>query len=251
MTPEVSIAAAFIAGMLSITSPCVLPLIPLYLAHLAGSTNPMEADAKRARRRALIINAFAYVAGFSIVFVLIGVAIGAAGTLVSTAEIVSSNRFWLVRIGGTILVLLGLHQIGAIRIPILNRDRRVSLEVSTGSRTLSSFLVGVTFAAGWSPCAGPVLGAILTMAAGEASVTRAAFLLAIYSAGLAVPFLAIAFFGVSSRMLGALGTRLSAFTSVSGAVMLATGLLMILGIYQQFFTRLVAAAPWTPWEPTV
>jgi cytochrome c-type biogenesis protein len=251
MTPEVSIAAAFIAGVLSITSPCVLPLIPLYLAHLAGSTDSIGVGAERARHRALVVNACSYVAGFSLVFVLIGVAFGAAGTLVSTAEIVSSNRFWLVRIGGTILVLLGLHQIGAIRIPLLNRERRVSLEVSSGSRTFSSFLVGVTFAAGWSPCAGPVLGAILTMAAGEASVSRAAFLLAIYSAGLAVPFLAIALFGVSSRMLGALGPRLSAVTSVSGAVMLATGLLMILGIYQQFFTRLVAAAPWTPWEPTV
>jgi len=251
MTPEVSIAAAFIAGVLSITSPCVLPLVPLYLAHLAGSTDSIEASAVRACRRALAINACAYIAGFSLVFVLIGVAFGAAGALVSTAEVVSSNRFWLVRIGGTILVLLGLHQIGVIRIPLLDRERRVSIDVSNGSRTLSSFLVGVTFAAGWSPCAGPVLGAILTMAAGEASVSRAAFLLTIYSAGLAIPFLSIAFFGASSRMLGALGPRLSAVTSVSGAVMLATGLLMILGIYQQFFTRLVAAAPWTPWEPTV
>ena len=97
MTPEVSIAAAFIAGVLSITSPCVLPLIPLYLAHLAGSTDSIEAGAERVRRRTLVVNAFSYVAGFSLVFVLIGVAFGAAGTLVSTAEIVSSNRFWLVR----------------------------------------------------------------------------------------------------------------------------------------------------------
>ena len=251
MTPEVSIAAAFIAGVLSITSPCVLPLVPLYLAHLAGSSETVRSEDLDARRRIMVANAFAYVAGFSVVFVMIGIAFGAAGTLVSTAEVVSSNRFLLVRFGGMVLVLLGLHQIGVIRIPFLTRERRVSIDVSTGSRTVSSFLVGVTFAAGWSPCAGPVLGAILTMAAVEASVSRAASLLAVYSAGLAVPFLAIAFFGVSSRMLGAIGPRLSAVSSVSGAVMLATGLLMILGIYQQFFTRLVSSAPWMPWEPTV
>lgn len=251
MTPDVSVIAAFLAGVLSITSPCVLPLIPLYLAHLAGSTDAIDGPNVIARRRVLLVNAFAYVAGFALVFIMLGIAFGAAGTLVSTAEIVSSNRFWLVRIGGVILVFLGLNQIGIVRVPFLQRERRITVDVASGSRTFSSFLVGVTFAAGWSPCAGPVLGAILTMAAGEASVSKAATLLAIYSAGLAVPFLAIAFFGVSSRMLGALGPRLSAITSVSGAIMLATGLLMILGIYQQFFTRMVAAAPWTPWEPAV
>jgi cytochrome c-type biogenesis protein len=248
MTPNVSLIAAFLAGTLSITSPCVLPLIPLFLAHLAGSTEPGEI----ARRRpAMMINALAYVAGFSLVFILIGIAIGAAGSLVSTAEIVSSNRFWLVRLGGVVLILLGLHQIGLIHLPLLDRERRLHVDVPSGSRTVSSFLVGVTFAAGWSPCAGPVLGAILTMAAGEANVTRAAILLAVYSAGLAIPFLLMAFVGASSRMLRSIGPRVETITSLSGAIMLATGALMLLGIYQQFFTRLVAAAPWTPWEPSV
>lgn len=248
MTPDVSVVAAFIAGTLSITSPCVLPLLPLYLAHLAGTAEP---GAIKTQRRTLVINAFAYVAGFSLVFIAIGVAFGAAGSLVSTAEVVSSNRFWLVRLGGGVLIALGLHQIGLIRIPFLDRERRLTVDVSGRGRMASSFLVGVTFAAGWSPCAGPVLGAILTMAAGEASVSRAAFLLSIYSAGLAVPFLAIAFFGGASGILRTIGPRLNAITSVSGAVMLATGALMLLGIYQQFFTRLVAAAPWMPWEPTI
>jgi cytochrome c-type biogenesis protein len=248
MTPDVSVIAAFIAGTLSITSPCVLPLVPLYVAHLAGTAEGTEI---RQRRHLLLTNALAYVAGFSVVFVLIGVAFGAAGSLVSAASVVSSNRFWLVRLGGAVLILLGLHQIGLIRIPLLDRERRLVVNVSTGSRAASSFLVGVTFAAGWSPCAGPVLGAILTMAAGEASVTRAAFLLAVYSAGLAIPFLAMALLGASSGILRTLGPRLETMTSVSGAVMLATGALMLLGIYQQFFTRLVAAAPWTPWEPSI
>jgi cytochrome c-type biogenesis protein len=248
MTPDVSLVAAFLAGVLSITSPCVLPLIPLFLAHLAGTA---DANVYSNRRPAMMVNALAYVAGFSLVFILLGVAIGAAGSLVSTAEVVSSNRYWLVRIGGVVLILLGLHQIGLVRIPMLGRERRLSVDVPGGGRTLSSFLVGVTFAAGWSPCAGPVLGAILTMAAGEANVTKASVLLAVYSAGLAIPFLLMAFVGASSRMLRSVGPRLETASSLSGAIMLATGALMLLGIYQQFFTRLVAAAPWTPWEPSV
>jgi cytochrome c-type biogenesis protein len=248
MTPEVSVIAAFVAGTLSITSPCVLPLLPLYLAHLAGTSDAAEISA---RRRTLLINSIAYIAGFSVVFVLVGVAFGAAGTLVSAASVVSSNRSLLVRAGGVMLALLGLHQIGVIRIPGLDRDRHLTIASAPNGRLASSFVVGVTFAAGWSPCAGPILGAILTMAAGEASVSRSAFLLGVYSIGLAVPFFLVALFGASSRLFRSLGPHLETIKSGSGAVMLAIGVLMLLGIYQQFFTRLVAAAPWTPWEPQI
>lgn len=248
MTPDVSVIAAFLAGTLSITSPCVLPLIPLYLAHLAGNA---DVEAIGNQRQRLMINAVAYVAGFSAVFILVGVAFGAAGSLVSAASVVSSNRTWLIRIGGLMVAGLGLHQIGVLRIPFLNQEHRLFAGTRGNGKVVSSFLVGVTFAAGWSPCAGPILGAILTMAAGEASVATAAFLLAVYSAGLAIPFLAVAFFGSTSGILKTIGPRLNAMTSVSGAVMLAIGLLMVLGIYQQFFTRLVASAPWTPWEPSI
>lgn len=248
MTPDVSVLAAFVAGILSITSPCVLPLLPIYMAHLAGVADPAEADRQRSR---LVANAFAYVLGFSTVFVLIGVAFGAAGSLVSAASVVSENRFWLVRIGGVVLIVLGLHQIGIVRIPWLEQERRMTVDISRGGRVATSFLIGVTFAAGWSPCAGPILGAILTMAAGEADVSQAAFLLLIYSAGLGLPFIALAMFGASSGILRRIAPRLQTITTVSGAVMLAMGILMILGIYQQFFTRMVAVAPWTPWEPSV
>jgi cytochrome c-type biogenesis protein len=247
MTPEVSVIAAFVAGVLSISSPCVLPLLPLYMAHLGGAADA----AGQAQRRVLLVNALAYVSGFSLVFVLLGIAVGAAGSLVSAAEVVSSNRFWLVRLGGILLILLGLHQIGVIRIPLLAREHRFALDAPKSSRVACSFLIGVTFAAGWSPCAGPVLGAILTMAAGEASITEAAFLLSVYSAGLAVPFLALAAFGGASGILRAIEPRLQSITNVSGAVMLATGALMVLGIYQQFFARMVAAAPWSPLEPSL
>jgi cytochrome c-type biogenesis protein len=246
---EVSFLAAFLAGVLSISSPCVLPLIPIFLAHLAGAS---ATGVGGIDRRRVLPNAIAYVLGFSLVFIALGVALGAAGELVSTATIVASNRDWLTRIGGALLILLGLHQLGIIRIPFLDRERRiVTGQLATGQVT-SSFLIGVTFAAGWSPCVGPILGAILTMAAGQGSIERAALLLSTYSAGLALPFVGAALaFGSSPSVIRSINRRLPLVVGVSGGVMVAMGAIMTLGIYQQFFARLVALSPWTPWEPSL
>jgi cytochrome c-type biogenesis protein len=248
MGVEVSLMAAFAAGLLSVSSPCVLPLLPIFLAHLAGgATTPSGVERQR-----VIANAFAYVAGFSLVFIALGVALGAAGALVSTASIVASHRGWLTRIGGALLIFLGLYRLGVISIPWLDRDRRLFPDRLPAGQLTSSFMVGMTFAAGWSPCVGPILGAILTMAAGQGSIERAALLLATYSAGLAVPFLAAALaFGSAPRFIRALNRRLPVLNGVSGGVMVALGTIMTLGIYQQFFARLVAMSPWTPWEPVL
>jgi cytochrome c-type biogenesis protein len=249
MTPDVSVIAAFVAGILSISSPCVLPLVPLYLAHLAGVSIGETGPQARGR---VLLNAAAYVLGFSLVFILLGIALGAAGTLVSTASIVSGNRFWLVRLGGALLIMLGLHQIGVIRIPLLDRERRVTAGNLPTGRVSSSFLIGVTFGAGWSPCVGPILGAILTMASSQGDINHAAMLLTVYSAGLSIPFLTAAVaFSSAPGMIRRLNQRLHTVTSMSGAVMLAVGVIMVLGIYQQLFARIVQIAPWTPWEPTI
>jgi cytochrome c-type biogenesis protein len=246
MTPDVSLLAAFAAGVLSISSPCVLPLVPLYLTHLAGvSTTELGVPA----RGRVLANAAAYVLGFSVVFVLVGVALGAAGALVSTGSIVAENRSWLVRLGGALLIFLGLHQIGLIPIPFLARERRIAASRAATGRLTSSFVVGASFGAGWSPCAGPILGAILTMAAGQGDPVRAAVLLAAYSAGLAVPFLAAAIFGTSAGVVRRIAPRLDAVSSLAGTAMLAVGAIMILGIYEQIFVKLAAIVPWTPWEP--
>jgi cytochrome c-type biogenesis protein len=249
MSVEVSFVAAFLAGVLSISSPCVLPLVPIFLAHLAGSSIGPGAGLDRRR---VIPNALAYVLGFSLVFIALGVALGAASTLASTASIVAGNRGWLTRIGGALLIVLGLHQLGVFRIPFLDRERKLSASHLPAGQLTSSFLVGVTFAAGWSPCVGPILGAILTMAAGQGSVDRAALLLATYSAGLAVPFLAAAIaIGSAPGIIRRVNQRLALLTGISGGVMVAMGTIMALGIYQQFFARMVALSPWTPWEPTL
>jgi cytochrome c-type biogenesis protein len=139
-----------------------------------------------------------------------------------------------------------------VRIPLLDRERRLAPDQLPAGQVTSSFLVGVTFAAGWSPCVGPILGAILTMAAGQGSIDRAALLLATYSAGLAVPFLLAAVaIGSAPNIIRAINRRLPLVTGVSGGVMVAMGAIMTLGIYQQFFARLVALSPWTPWEPAL
>jgi len=248
MMADISLIAAFVAGVLSISSPCVLPLVPLYLTHLAGvsTTGTGAPDRKR-----VLANASAYVLGFSVVFVAVGVALGAAGSLVSTGSVVAENRYWLVRIGGVILVLLGLHQIGVIRLPLMSQDRRlIGHRVPSGDLT-SSFVVGASFGAGWSPCVGPILGAILTMAAGQGDPGRAAILLVAYSAGLGVPFMTAALFGTSASVIRRLTPRLHTLTTIAGSVMLAIGAIMILGIYEQIFVRLAAIVPWTPWEPRI
>ncbi len=234
---EVGILAAFIAGALSISSPCVLPLVPLYLAHLAGVGSSGELPA----RRVVLVHALAFVLGFGIIFVLLGISLGALG------GIFLAYRPWLIRFGGAFMVVMGLHGIGRVRIPFLEREHRLPVPKTRPGRLGSSFLIGLSFAAGWMPCVGPVLGAILTMAADAADPVRSGLLLTAYAAGLAIPFLTFALtLGCFNRRISALGARLS---MGSGSVLTAVGVLMLLGLYQQLFARIVGLAPWLPWEP--
>lgn len=237
---SVSYTAAFVAGVLSITSPCILPVIPLYLAYLVGST-----DRDPRHQRTLIVNALAFVVGFSIVFVLVGTAFGFLGTLLA------ERKTLLVQLGGLLMVTLGLHQIGLVRIPGLAQSLRITSRPKTGGNALASGLVGMTFAAGWTPCAGPILGAILTLALSQGDARHATGLLSVYALGLAIPFLGIAIAGASSNSLNWIAMRSASAASLAGAVMLAVGVIMLLGIYQQIFARIVAAAPWAPFEPSL
>lgn len=240
MSVDVGVLAAFVAGVLSISSPCVLPLLPLYLTHLAG-TGPMGT---MPTRRAVLPHAVAFVIGFGIIFVLLGVSLSALG------GVFQAYRDWIVRVGGAIMVVMGLHLIGLVRVPLLDRSHHVAVpgtRVRPG-RLSSSFLIGVSFAAGWTPCVGPVLGAIFTLAVSAAEPMRAGTLFAAYAAGLAIPFLAAALaLGSFTRRLSRVGATLNAG---SGAVLTAVGIMMVLGLYQQVFARIVGLAPWTPWEPT-
>lgn len=239
--PDVGVVTAFVAGALSISSPCVLPLIPLYLAHLAG----VDADGALPGRRVLLTHALAFVVGFGVIFVLLGLSLGALG------GVFLGYREWIIRGSGLFMIAMGLQLIGVLRIPALGRPHRIGMAGAGNrpGRVSSSFLVGIGFAAGWTPCVGPILGAILTMAIGAADPGRAGLLLSAYALGLAIPFLLVA--TVLGRIDPVLRRISSSLSLGSGAVMTAVGALMVLGIYQQFFARIVGIAPWTPWEPTL
>jgi cytochrome c-type biogenesis protein len=169
---------AFIAGVLSFLSPCVLPLVPSYLGFLTGMTLPELSG----RRRVVLTHALLFVGGFSLVFILLGASATELGRTLNYYQV------WLQRIGGALIILFGLLCLGVLSVPQLMAERRLQLERKPVGY-LGSFLVGMAFAAGWTPCIGPVLGGILGLAATSTEVSRGMLLLTVYSAGLAVPFL--------------------------------------------------------------
>ena len=172
---------AFAAGLLSFLSPCVLPLIPSYVGYLTG----MSVDEVQRRRGTAVLHGLWFVAGFSLVFVLLGAAASAVGTLLR------DYQQWVARVGGVLLILFGIYLLGIVRPLFLMREWRVEL----ARKPLGYFgsgLVGVTFGAAWTPCIGPILGGILTLAATSAGLVQGMGLLAVYALGLAIPFLVTA-----------------------------------------------------------
>jgi cytochrome c-type biogenesis protein len=214
---------AFLAGLLSFLSPCVLPLVPSYIGFLTGMTLPGVG----AHRRAALIHALLFVAGFSLVFVLLGASATAVGRMLN------HYQTWVQRVGGGLIILFGLLCLGVVDIPLM-RERRVHLEHKPVGY-LGSALVGVAFAAGWTPCIGPVLGGILSLAATSVDVHRGMLLLAAYSAGLALPFV-LAAFAVESFLHWFQRFRplIPWVMRISGAMLVVVGLLLITGE----FTRL-------------
>jgi cytochrome c-type biogenesis protein len=175
------VLVAFAAGLLSFLSPCVLPLIPSYVGYLTG----MSVDEVQRRRGTAVLHGLWFVAGFSLVFVLLGAAASAVGTLLR------DYQQWVARVGGVLLILFGIYLLGIVRPLFLMREWRVEL----ARKPLGYFgsgLVGVTFGAAWTPCIGPILGGILTLAATSAGLVQGMGLLAVYALGLAIPFLVTA-----------------------------------------------------------
>lgn len=220
---ELSILVALLAGILSFLSPCVLPLLPSYLSFIAGlSFEELQGSVANPRtRRAILVNSLCFVLGFSLVFI----ALGAGATLLGQA--LFQYQALIRRIGGGLVVVLGLYVAGWLRIPFLMREWRADL----GSRPagyLGAVLTGITFAAGWTPCIGPILGSILTLASVTETASTGIVLLAAYSAGLAIPFL------VSSLLIDrflAFFDRFKHFfpvvTRASGLILVVVGLLLL------------------------
>lgn len=184
----VTYPAAFIAGVFSFFSPCILPLIPGYFTFITGySLDDMTGGAIGGIRKQVFISTLAFVFGFSVVFILLGASASFVGS------VLFRYRDGIRIIGGIIIVVFGIHLTGLIRIPLLDFERRIQLDRKP-IHFLGTFMVGMAFGAGWSPCIGPLLGSILVIAGGKETVQEGMALLGIYSAGLAVPFIVISVF---------------------------------------------------------
>ena len=215
---------AFMAGLLSFLSPCVLPLVPSYVGFITGMTLPEMAG----RRRVALTHALLFVLGFSLIFVILGASATALGQALNYYQV------WLQRVGGVLIILFGLLCLGVFKVGLLNQERRVHLERKPVGY-LGSALVGMAFGAGWTPCIGPVLGGILGLAATTNDVARGMQLLAAYSAGLAVPFL-IAAVAVESFLdwFQRFRRYLPWVMRLSGILLIVVGVLLVTGE----FTRL-------------
>jgi cytochrome c-type biogenesis protein len=232
---HLTVGIAFLAGLVSFISPCVLPLVPAYLCLLTGeSLEDLKAEATAAARAQTLAHALAFVSGFTIIFVALGLTASAVG------GVLNDHRTLISQIGGVIVVILGLQMMGMIRIPFLMMDARA--HVQHDRRTFwTSLVVGMAFAAGWSPCIGPILAGILAIASQQHN-GEAALLLFAYSVGLAVPFLATALaigailplLNRIKRFLPAIEFAAGAFLIVVGLVLVNNAFLVVAGWFYQF-----------------
>src|SRR5687768_3787917 len=216
---SLGIGISFTAGVLSFLSPCVLPLIPSYVSFITG----LSLDDVQRSRRITLIHSLLFIAGFTIVFLLLG------ATATVLGQVLLRQRDWVGRIGGVLVIVLGLYLLGVFNIGALATERRVHIATKPLGY-LGTLLVGMAFAAGWTPCIGPILGGVLTYTASSADLNRGLVLLFAYSLGLAVPFLLAAlmidrFMELFQRYRGALVWM----SRISGVLLIAVGLLMITG----------------------
>lgn len=242
-----NLLTAFLAGLLSFFSPCTLPLVPLFLGHLVGGSGELGHATEGAGRGPLLRNAAAFVLGFSLVFVIL---FGLPAGLL--AELLRDHRGAILRVGGVCLVVLGLSYLGIIRIPALMREwrpyfRPAERAVPAGGQWPTSVFVGATFALGWTPCIGAILGTVMAMALVGRDPLGAVLLTGTYSLGLGLPFMIVAAaFARFAPLLRRLHRHLPTLNRVAGAMIIAVGLVMLGGAYQTFFTELIRLVPWTP-----
>lgn len=218
----VSYSAAFAAGLLSFFSPCVLPLIPAYFSFITGmSLEELTENYDTGIRKKVLVSTLVFILGFSAVFVLLGASASFLGGLTH------AYRDYIRIGGGIIIIVLGIHLTGLVRIPALEFEKRIHLK-SKPLNIFGTFLVGMAFAAGWSPCTGPQLGSILAIAMGKETISQGIVLLAIYSAGLALPFMVISAFVNYLLVFVKKATRfMKVFNVVAGSILILAGVLLL------------------------
>jgi cytochrome c-type biogenesis protein len=223
---QISVGLSFLAGLASFLSPCVFALVPAYIGYLGGRAAGGEVT--ESNRFTTFTHGLAFVIGFSIVFITLGVASAALG------RVLFDLRTVLAQVGGIIVIIFGLHMIGVFRIKFLEYDTRVQELPDRKWGYLSSVMMGVFFSAGWAPCVGPVLGAILTLSLNGGSVSNGVTLLSFYSAGLAIPFLLAALsVGWVSATLRKYGKLLHYVEKVMGVILVIIGYMLFSGIFER------------------
>jgi len=238
MSESVGLLWAFAAGLFSFLSPCVLPLFPSYLSFITGmSVDRLASEVTAGARSRVLLHSLAFIAGFTAVFVSLGASFSAAG------QFLLDYRDWIRIGGGALIVIFGLYIAGVLRVGIFGRTKQLQIR-SKPAGFLGSFVVGLTFAIGWTPCVGPILGSILTLASNDKTVRQGIALLLAYSAGLGVPFL------LSSVALGgflAFFKRYRPFIPVvervAGVLLVAVGVLVVTNYYIVLNTWAVGLTP--------
>jgi cytochrome c-type biogenesis protein len=225
MITDIFIISAFIAGFITFLAPCTLPLVPSYLGFISGVDFGELKDLKKAReiKKKIFFNGLFFIVGFSLIFVLFGSLVGFLGqTLIFYKSI-------LTRIGGFFVILFGLFMLNILKLPILQKERKIKLPKFLKIGKLStSFLIGMAFGLGWTPCVGPVLGSILLLASTSASVLQGAFLLLVFSFGLSVPFLLIALiFSKATEYISKISKYLKIISVIGGIFLIFLGILLI------------------------
>lgn len=232
-TTSVGLLIAFTAGGLSFLSPCVLPLIPSYMSFITG----MSLDEMGEHRGAAFTHALLFVSGFTLIFLMLG------ATASSVGRLLQFHQVWLERFGGVLIIFFGLYLLGAFRLGALARERRVHIQ-NKPLGYAGSVLVGVAFGAGWTPCIGPILGAILMYAGTQGSMTQGIVLLLFYSLGLAIPFL-VAALAVERfiKWFQRYRQYMPLVTKVSGGILLFLGLLLLSGYFSLLASWLQGLTP--------
>ncbi len=223
MQDAVPYLTALGAGLLTFLSPCVLPLIPGYVAFMTGMTSS-ELAAEDRKLSAILVPALLFVAGFSIVFVTLGASASAMGSFLQ------QYQDTLEKVAGALIILLGFFMLGIVKVPWLYGEARFEMAKARRFGGLAALVMGMAFAFGWSPCVGPILGSILMMAANEAEVGRGALMLAVYSLGLGIPFVLVAvMLGRIKPVLNWLNRHTLVINRVAGGVLMVLGLLILTG----------------------
>ena len=216
LADTVSFSAVFLAGLLTFLSPCILPLIPAYISYITGiSFDGLKEEGTKEIRKKTLVHSLLFVLGFSLVFVTLGASASYLGKLLIAYRTVIS------RVGGALVILFGLYIMGLLKLDFLSKEKRIRFKSGKGSK-LGSVLLGVTFAAAWTPCVGPILGTILVFAATSERMFEGVWLLSIYSLGIAIPFI------ISALLINSFLAHFAKFKKYMFAVKFACGLLLIL-----------------------